>query len=104
MGYSGARGGLAAILAAEDLVATARDHAPVPWASGEQITGRFRLAVDRIMGEGGLYDEAIAADAFRHAEGDVNEAAHLVRAHRSTLPRLAVSEPVDPDEMAVQRR
>jgi alpha-D-ribose 1-methylphosphonate 5-triphosphate synthase subunit PhnI len=27
-----------------------------------------------------------------------------VRAHRSTLPRLAVSEPVDPDEMLVLRR
>ena len=104
MGYSGARGGLAAILAAERLVRDARDHAPAPWASTEQITSRFRLAVDRVQGEAGLYHEPTAADAFRQAEGDTLEAAHLVRAHRSTLPRLAVSEPVSPDEMVVLRR
>jgi alpha-D-ribose 1-methylphosphonate 5-triphosphate synthase subunit PhnI len=104
MGYSGARGGLEAILAAERLVREARDLAPAPWASTQQITARFRLAVDRVQGEAGLYHEATAADAFRQAEGDTLEAAHLVRAHRSTLPRLAVSEPVDPDEMVVLRR
>ncbi|MGH3917693.1 MAG: carbon-phosphorus lyase complex subunit PhnI [Pseudonocardiaceae bacterium] len=104
MGYAGARGGLAAILAAEDLVRHARDHAPGPWSPTGQITGRFRLAVDRVMGEAGLYHEPTAADAFRQAEGDTLEAAHLVRAHRSTLPRLAMSEPVNPDEMVVLRR
>jgi alpha-D-ribose 1-methylphosphonate 5-triphosphate synthase subunit PhnI len=104
MGYSGVRGGMNAILAAERLVRRARDHAPAPWASTGQIKLRFRLAVDRIMGEAGLYDEGLAADAFRQAEGDVLEAAHLVRAHRSTLPRLAVSEPVDPADMTVLRR
>lgn len=40
MGYAGARGGLEAILAAEDLVRRARDFAPVPWASTEQIVAR----------------------------------------------------------------
>ncbi|HEY1967067.1 MAG TPA: carbon-phosphorus lyase complex subunit PhnI [Pseudonocardia sp.] len=104
MGYSGARGGLDAILAAEDLVRRSRDHAPVPWASTEQIVGRFRLAVDRVMGEAGLYDEDSAAAAFRQAEGDSLEAAHLLRAYRSTLPRLARSEPVDPDELIILRR
>lgn len=104
MGYSGARGGLDAIVAAERLVRRARDHAPVPWASTEQIIGRFRLAVDRVMGEAGLYDEATSASALRQAEGDTLEAAHLVRAYRSTLPRFAVSEPVDPDELLILRR
>ncbi|MFI1764209.1 carbon-phosphorus lyase complex subunit PhnI [Streptomyces sp. NPDC020800] len=104
MGYSGARGGLEAILAAEDLVRRKRDHAPAPWASTEQITARFRLAVDRIMGEAGLYDEPTAAAAFRQAEGDTLEASHLLRAQRSTLPRLAVAEPADPGEMTVLRR
>jgi len=104
MGYSGARGGLDAILAAEDLVRRARDHAPVPWAQTRQIIARFRLAVDRVMGEAGLFDEDAAAAAFRQAEGDSLEAAHVLRAHRSTLPRLAVSEPVDPDQMVIMRR
>lgn len=65
---------------------------------------RFRLAVDRIMGEAGLYDEETAALAFRQGEGDLQEASHLVRAYRSSLPRLAVSETIDPDEMTVLRR
>jgi len=104
MGYSGARGGLAAILAAEELVRTERDHAPDPPVSTGQITGRFRLAVDRVQGEAGLYHEDTSADAFRQAEGDTLEAAHLVRAHRSTLPQLARSLPVDPDDMVVARR
>ncbi|MCK0090590.1 carbon-phosphorus lyase complex subunit PhnI [Rhodococcus sp. HNM0563] len=104
MGYSGARGGLDAILAAESLVRTAREADNSPRLTTEQITGRMRLAVDRVMGEGSLYDPETAADALRQAEGDVIEATHLVRAHQSTLPRLAVSEPVDPDEMTVLRR
>ncbi|MDT7663727.1 MAG: alpha-D-ribose 1-methylphosphonate 5-triphosphate synthase subunit PhnI, partial [Pseudonocardiales bacterium] len=57
MGYSGARGGLDAILAAEDLVRRSRDQSPAPWAPTEQVIARFRLAVDRVMGEAGLYDE-----------------------------------------------
>lgn len=104
MGYSGARGGLDAILAAENLVRGARDHAPAEWLTTEQITGRMRLAVDRVMGEGSLYHEETAADALRQAEGDIIEATHLVRAHQSTMPRLATSEPIDPDEMVVLRR
>ncbi|HEX4248942.1 MAG TPA: carbon-phosphorus lyase complex subunit PhnI [Pseudonocardia sp.] len=104
MGYSGARGGLDAILAAEDLVRRLRDQAPAPWAPTEQVIARFRLAVDRVMGEAGLYDEDSAAAALRQAEGDTLEAAHLLRAYRSTLPRLAFGEPVDPDELFILRR
>jgi alpha-D-ribose 1-methylphosphonate 5-triphosphate synthase subunit PhnI len=102
MGYSGVKGGMDAILAAERLVHRKREQAP--WASAEQITGMFRLAVDRVIGEAGLYDEGAAADAFRQAEGDLLEAAHLMRAYRSSLPRLAVTEPADPDEVTVLRR
>ena len=102
MGYSGVKGGMDAILAAERLVR--RKRAAAPWSATAAIIESYRLAVDRIMGEAGLYDEAIAADAFRQAEGDLLEAAHLVRAYRSSLPRLAVSTPADPDEMTVLRR
>jgi alpha-D-ribose 1-methylphosphonate 5-triphosphate synthase subunit PhnI len=91
-----------AILAAERLVR--RKRAVAPWAATTAIIGSYRLAVDRIMGESGLYDEATAADAFRQAEGDLLEAAHLVRAYRSALPRLAISAPTDADEMSVLRR
>lgn len=102
MGYSGVKGGMAAILAAERLVRRRRDQAP--WLPARHVAARFRLAVDRVMGEAGLYHTETAAGAFRQAEGDLLEAAHLVRAYRSALPRLAVSEPIDPDEMTVLRR
>ena len=68
MGYSGVKGGMDAILAAERLVR--RKRAAAPWSPAAAIIESYRLAVDRIMGEAGLYDEAIAADAFRQAEGD----------------------------------
>jgi alpha-D-ribose 1-methylphosphonate 5-triphosphate synthase subunit PhnI len=102
VGYSGVKGGMDAILAAERLVRRKRGAAP--WSAATAIIESYRLAVDRIMGEAGLYDEVIAADAFRQAEGDLVEAAHLVRAYLSSLPQLAVSTPADPDEMTVLRR
>jgi alpha-D-ribose 1-methylphosphonate 5-triphosphate synthase subunit PhnI len=104
MGYAAARGGLDAITAAEQLVRTLRLAAPSDWLDGDQIVQRLRLLVDRVMGEGGLWDEELAAMALRQAEGDLIEAAHLLRSYRSTLPRLAYSEPVDADDLVVLRR
>ncbi|MGV9386372.1 carbon-phosphorus lyase complex subunit PhnI [Nonomuraea sp. NPDC003707] len=104
MGYSGASGGHEAILAAERLVERRRYGGPSDWLGIDQITGRLRLAVDRIMGEGGLWAPELAARALRQSEGDVQEAAQLIRAHRSTLPRVAYSEPVHADELKVSRR
>ncbi|CAN5251185.1 carbon-phosphorus lyase complex subunit PhnI [soil metagenome] len=104
MGYAAAKGGLDAILAAEALVRTKRMGAPSPWLGTDEIVDRLRLAVDRVMGEGGLWDPELAAVALRQAEGDLIEASHLLRAYRSTLPRLAYSEPVDADELTVLRR
>ncbi|MEW2360123.1 carbon-phosphorus lyase complex subunit PhnI [Spirillospora sp. NPDC029432] len=104
MGYSNARGGEQAILAAERLVRDERRAGASPFLRLDQITERMRLAVDRVMGEGGLWAPELAARAIRQAEGDVLEAAQLLRAHRSTLPRLAYSEPVAAGELVVLRR
>lgn len=104
MGYAAARGGTEAIIAAEKLVRGGRDNGSSPWLGLDQITDRLRLAVDRVMGEGALWAPELAARAFRQAEGDVAEAAQILRAHRSTLPRLAYSEPVHADELTVLRR
>jgi alpha-D-ribose 1-methylphosphonate 5-triphosphate synthase subunit PhnI len=104
MGYVAAKGGFDAIRAAEELVRRHRLEGHSSWLELDQIIERLRYAVDRVMGEGGLWDEMTAARAFRQAEGDVIEAAHLVRAHRSTLPRLGYTLPVDVDEIDVLRR
>lgn len=104
MGYNASKGGFDAIRAAEDLVQRHRSEALSPWLEVDQIIERLRYAVDRVMSEGGLWDETVAAIAFRQAEGDIIEAAHLVRTHRSTMPRLAQSDTVDADELDVLRR
>src|SRR5262249_58831843 len=52
----------------------------------------------------GLYDTTLAALAIKQAEGDLLEAAFLVRAYRSTLPRLGYSYAVNGSEMFVLRR
>ncbi len=56
------------------------------------------------MSEGSLYDRELAALAIKQAQGDLIEAAFLLRAYRTTLPRFAVSRPVETGAMTVQRR
>jgi alpha-D-ribose 1-methylphosphonate 5-triphosphate synthase subunit PhnI len=104
MGYAAARGGLDAIEAAEQLVRRRRTVGESHWLDQDQLVERLRLAVDRVMGEGGVWDPELAANALRQAEGDLVEASHLLRSMRSSLPRLAYSEPVSPDELLVLRR
>ena len=104
MGYSGVRGGQEAIAAAEELVRRGREEGGTPRLGVDQIIERLRLGVDRVMGEGGLWAPELAARAIRQSEGDVQEAAQLLRAHRSTLPRLAYSAPVHANELRIVRR
>jgi hypothetical protein len=65
MGYAAARGGLQAIEAAEKLVARERILGQSSWLDTDQIIEKLRLAVDRVMSEGGLWDEQLAASALR---------------------------------------
>jgi alpha-D-ribose 1-methylphosphonate 5-triphosphate synthase subunit PhnI len=104
MGYVAAKGGLAAILAAEALVRRKRNEGPSTPLSTRQLTDRLRLAVDRVMGEGGLWAPELAARALRQTEGDTIEAAHLLRSHSSTLPRLATACTVSTDDARLLRR
>ena len=72
--------------------------------SVDQISEQLSLAVDRVMTEGGIADRELAALALKQASGDNIEAIFLLRAYRTTLPRLAVSEPVDTAGMRLERR
>jgi len=104
MGYAAARGGLNAILTAENLVRRLRDLDPSARIELDQFTGRLRLLVDRVMGESGLWAPDLASMALRQGEGDVIEAVHLLRAYKSTLPRLDTAIPVHVNEMTLMRR
>jgi alpha-D-ribose 1-methylphosphonate 5-triphosphate synthase subunit PhnI len=103
--YVAVKGGEAAIEAAHDLLARDRRGDPAePELTVAQIEGQLRLAVDRVMAEGGLYDRRLAALAVKQATGDLIEAIFLLRAYRTTLPRLAVSQPLETSGMAIARR
>lgn len=104
MSYVAVQGGREAIERACDLNEyrrSGRTTAPLELA---QIREQLHLAVDRVMGEGGLYAPEHAALAFKQAAGDTCEAAFLLRAHRATLPRLGESLPDTTADMRVVRR
>jgi alpha-D-ribose 1-methylphosphonate 5-triphosphate synthase subunit PhnI len=103
--YVAVKGGERAIENAHGLLAQARRGDPsVPELSLQQISEQLALAVDRVMGEGSLYDRELAALAIKQARGDLIEAIFLVRAYRTTLPRFGSTEPVDTGAMEIERR
>ncbi|MEX0285083.1 MAG: carbon-phosphorus lyase complex subunit PhnI [Paracoccaceae bacterium] len=69
-----------------------------------QIREQLKLAVNRVMAEGSLYDPDLAALAIKQSRGDLIEAIFLIRAYRTTLPRFGASNPVDTGDMACDRR
>jgi alpha-D-ribose 1-methylphosphonate 5-triphosphate synthase subunit PhnI len=103
--YIAVKGGERAIEASRQLLAAARrGDTAVPALEIAQIEQQLGLLVGRVMAEASLYDPHLAALAIRQACGDAIEAAFLLRAYRTTLPRFAYSEPVDTDRMRVARR
>ena len=104
MGYVAVRGGEDAIANAESLLDVYRRRGGEAPLAVDVIAGQLRLAVDRVMAEGSLYDPTLAALALKQAEGDLIEAAFLLRAYRSTLPRIDVTPPLDTDATRLIRR
>ena len=103
--YVAVKGGERAIENANRLVAEERRGSGVePPVTLTQLEEQLGLAVDRVMSEGSLYDRSLAALALKQAKGDAVEAIFLLRAYRTTLPRLGTSEPIDTGAMAVRRR
>ncbi|NOQ33692.1 MAG: carbon-phosphorus lyase [Methanosarcinales archaeon] len=101
MGYVLVKGGSEAIKNAGRLVDSLRS---APSMKVSQIKGQLRLSVDQVMGEGGLYAPELAALAVRQSDGDLVAASFLIRAYRSTLPRIGYSETSDTGDMFVLRR
>lgn len=98
-------GGEKAIAAARRLLSEERRGDPSVDALGVgQIRRQMSLGVDRVMGEGSVYDHELAALALKQAWGDVSEAIFLLRAYRTTLPRFGASNPIDTTSMEVRRR
>ncbi|WP_233866871.1 carbon-phosphorus lyase complex subunit PhnI [Paraburkholderia adhaesiva] len=103
--YVAVKGGERAIEASWRLLDKARrGDTRVPELSVAQIREQLRLAVARVMAEGSVYDEELAALAIKQAAGDLVEAIFLLRAYRTTLPRFGYTEPVETENMQVERR
>ncbi|PSH60816.1 carbon-phosphorus lyase complex subunit PhnI [Phyllobacterium sophorae] len=103
--YVAVKGGEQAILNTHKMISEARRGDPaIAELTLTQISEQLRLAVDRVMAEGSVYDRELAALALKQAQGDAMEAIFLLRAYRTTLPRIAMSEPVDTSRMTIRRR
>ncbi|HEX5077770.1 MAG TPA: carbon-phosphorus lyase complex subunit PhnI [Geminicoccaceae bacterium] len=103
--YVAVKGGEQAIDAAHRWLAEERRGDPAtPELAVAQVEQQLTIACDRVMNEGSLYDRPLAALAIKQARGDLIEAAFLLRAYRTTLPRFGYGEPLDTARIALKRR
>ncbi|MEW6340996.1 MAG: carbon-phosphorus lyase complex subunit PhnI [Pseudomonadota bacterium] len=103
--YVAVKGGERAIEASWRLLdKSRRGDTRLPELSVGQIREQLRLSVARVMTEGSVYDEELAALAIKQAAGDLVEAIFLLRAYRTTLPRFGYTQPLDSEAMVVERR
>ncbi len=103
--YVAVKGGEKAIQNAHRWLADARRGDPaIEELTVKQIRAQLTIATDRVMNEGSIYDPELAALAIKQARGDLVEAAFLLRAYRTTLPRFGYTTPIETAEMTVKRR
>lgn len=102
MAYVATRGGEKAIDQAERLFR--QDLGTIDAARVETIRHTMPYLIDRVMGEASLYSEELAALALAQTGGELSEAVLVLRAWRTTQPRLAIARPVKQAELLTQRR
>ncbi|MEZ5931208.1 MAG: carbon-phosphorus lyase complex subunit PhnI [Alphaproteobacteria bacterium] len=103
--YVAVKGGEKAIQNAHRWLADERrGDAAIQELTITQIRAQLTIATDRVMNEGSIYDPELAALAIKQARGDLVEAAFLLRAYRTTLPRFGHSTPIDTSVMTIKRR
>ncbi|MGB3028467.1 carbon-phosphorus lyase complex subunit PhnI [Paradevosia shaoguanensis] len=102
MAYVATRGGERAIEQAERLFR--QDLGQIDLDRVQSIRRSLPYLVDRVMGEASLYDEDIAALALAQTGGELSEAVLVLRAWRTTQPRIAIAEPLLQEQLLTQRR
>ncbi len=102
MAYVATRGGERAIEQSERLYR--EDLGQIDAQRVAEINKTLPLLVDRVMGEASLYAPELAALALAQAGGDLSEAVLLLRAWRTTQPRLQIADPVIQDQSFTHRR
>ncbi|MFT0814003.1 carbon-phosphorus lyase complex subunit PhnI [Synechococcus sp. OH20] len=102
MGYVVARGSQEAILNAEALF-----RELLPRGAGQSSKGLasyLPYLLDQVMAEAGLWAPELAAEALAQTGGDLYEALLLLRAHRTTLPRLGKAQLQKKEDLLLVRR
>ena len=102
MAYVATRGGERAIEQSERLFRA--EMGKITPDRVAEIRAAMPYLIDRVMGEASLYDEDLAALALAQTGGELYEAVLLLRAWRTTQPRLTVAEPVTQDSLFTHRR
>ena len=103
--YVAVKGGEKAIRNAHRWLAEVRRGDPaIGELTIEQIRAQLTIATDRVMNEGSIVDPELAALAIKQSRGDLVEAAFLLRAYRTTLPRFGYTTPLDTSAMTIKRR
>ncbi|MEN9063093.1 MULTISPECIES: carbon-phosphorus lyase complex subunit PhnI [Ponticoccus] len=102
MAYVATRGGARAIEQSQRLYR--EDLGDITPDRVAELRRALPYLVDRVMGEASLYDEDVAALALAQTGGELYEAVLLLRAWRTTQPRLAVADPVTQESLFTHRR
>ncbi|HWL55217.1 MAG TPA: carbon-phosphorus lyase complex subunit PhnI [Paracoccus sp. (in: a-proteobacteria)] len=102
MAYVATRGGERAIAQSERLYRAKLGR--IDKARVESVAEALPMLVDRVMGEASLYEPELAALALSQTGGDLYETVLLLRAWRSTQPRIAVARPVRQEGLFTHRR
>ncbi|MEE2945736.1 MAG: carbon-phosphorus lyase complex subunit PhnI [Pseudomonadota bacterium] len=102
MAYVATRGGERAIEQSERLFRSAMGEITEDRVA--EIKAAMPYLIDRVMGEASLYDEDLAALALAQTGGELFEAVLVLRAWRTTQPRLQVADPIGQDELFTHRR
>lgn len=102
MAYVATRGGARAIDQSERLYRA--EFGQIDAGRVDTLRRALPMLIDRVMGEASLYEPDLAALALAQTGGDLYEAVLLLRAWRTTQPRLAIAAPVLQDDLITHRR
>lgn len=102
MAYVATRGGERAIEQSERLFR--EEMGSFNMSRVDSVRNSLPYLIDRIMGEASLYDEDLTVLALVQAGGDLYEAVLLLRAWRTTQPRLGVAATIEQDQLFTHRR
>ena len=102
MAYVATRGGERAIEQAERLFRA--EMGKITADRVAEIERALPWLIDRLMGEASLYARDLAALALAQSGGELYEALLLLRAWRTTQPRIAVAQPIAQADLFTHRR